>query len=197
MKIGIIGAGHIGQALAKKLTNAGYPVVISNSRGIESLQPLVKELGTLATAGTNEDVSNADVVILAVRWEHIADVLNTVKEQLKGKIVVDASNYSNDPSYPRLKRPATSVVAEQIPDSKVVKAFNTLYSKWLDADPTVDNGKRVSFISGDYPSAKETIGEIIAKLGFKVVDLGNLEQGGPMTDFGKAFSGMNLVSYPS
>jgi predicted dinucleotide-binding enzyme len=49
MKIGIIGAGHIGKALAKKLINAGYPVILSNSRGIESLQPLVKELGTLAS----------------------------------------------------------------------------------------------------------------------------------------------------
>lgn len=197
MKIGIIGAGHIGQALAKKLTNAGYPVVISNSRGIESLQPLVNELGALATAGTNEDVAQADMVILAVRWEQMNNVLNQIKEPLAGKVVVDASNYSNDPSYPRLERSATAVVAEQIPDSKVVKAFNALYSKWLDANPRVENGKRVSFISGDSPSAKETVGKIITDMGFKVVDLGNLEQAAPLTDFGKTFSGMNLVSYPS
>lgn len=197
MKIGIIGAGHIGQALAKKLTKAGYPVVISNSRGIQSLQPLVKELGTLATAGTNEDVGNADVVILAVRWEQIAEVLNMLKKQLTGKIVIDASNYSNDPIYPRLNRPASSLVAEQIPDSKVVKAFNHLYSRWLDADPAVNNGKRVSFISGDYPDAKATVGKIIKEMGFKVVDLGNLEQAGPLTDFAKPFSGLNMVSYPA
>ena len=161
MKIGIIGAGNIGTALAKKLIRAGYPVILSNSRGIESLQPLVKELGTLALAGTSEDASNADLVILAVRWEHIPGVLDKVKTQLKGKIVVDASNR---PTGANTSKPASSVVAELIPDSKIVKAFNTLYARWLDADPALNNGKRVSFISGDHPSAKETVAKIIAQL---------------------------------
>jgi predicted dinucleotide-binding enzyme len=62
MKIGFIGAGHIGKALAKKFVNAGYPVIISNSRGVESLQPLVKELGDLASADTSEDAANADLI---------------------------------------------------------------------------------------------------------------------------------------
>jgi len=194
MKIGIIGAGHIGKALAKKLINAGYPVILSNSRGIESLQPLVNELGTLALAGTTEDASNADLVILAVRWEQIPDVLNKVKRQLNGKIVIDASNR---PAQGDLSKPASVVVAELIPDSKIVKAFNTLYARWLDADPAVNNGKRVSFISGDHPSANETVGRIITELGFKVIDLGRLEQTAPVTELGKGLSGLNLVSYPS
>lgn len=194
MKIGIIGAGHIGKALARKLINAGYAVILSNSRGVESLQPLVKELGTLAKAGTNEDACNADVVILAVRWEQIPDVLNKVKKQLTGKIVIDASNRPKDGNS---LKPASVVVAGLIPDSKIVKAFNTLYARWLEADPAVDNGKRVSFISGDHPSANETVGKIITQLGFKVVDLGSLEQAGPITDLGTALSGLNLVNYPS
>lgn len=194
MKIGIIGAGHIGKALANKLINAGYPVILSNSRGVESLQPLVKELGTLAIAGTNEDAGHADVVILAVRWEQIPDVLNKLKNQLRGKIVVDASNRPNGGNS---SKPASVVVAELIPESKIVKAFNCLYARWLEADPAVDNGKRVSFISGDHPSAKETVGKIITQLGFKVVDLGTLEQAGPITDLGTALSGLNLISCPS
>lgn len=196
MKIGIIGAGQIGKALSKKFVNAGYPVILSNSRGIESLQPLIKELGTLALAGTSEDAGNADVVILAVRWEQIPDVVNKLKKQLTGKIVIDASNRPKDRNSPNQEKPASAVVAEHIPDSKIVKAFNCLYARWLEADPAVNNGKRVSFISGNHPAAKETVGEIITQLGFKVVDLGSLEQAGPLTDLGMALSGLNLVSYP-
>tara|TARA_R110002020_G_scaffold204645_2_gene408930 strand:+ start:8483 stop:9079 length:597 start_codon:yes stop_codon:yes gene_type:complete len=198
MKIGIIGAGQIGRALAQKLVSAGYPVVISNSRGIESLQPYVEELGTLAKAGTNEDACDADVVILAVMWWHIPDVLNKLKKQLKGKIVVDVSNnFTKNGDSPKLEKPTGVIVAELIPDTKIVKAFNHLFGKWIEADPRVANGKRVSFISGDHPSAKETVGKIITELGFKVVDLGNLEQGGRITDVGNALSALNLVSYPN
>ncbi|MDD7886759.1 NADPH-dependent F420 reductase [Flavivirga sp. 57AJ16] len=197
MKIGIIGSGQIGKALSKKLVNAGYPVILSNSRGIESLQPLIKELGTLAIAGTNEDACNADVIILAVMWWHIPDVVNELKIQLKGKIVVDVSNYfSKDGNPTKLEKPTGVIVAELMPDSKIVKAFNHLYGKWIEADPKVANGKRVSFISGDHPSANATVGRIIKDLGFKVVDLGNLEQAGQITDVGQALSGLNLVSYP-
>ncbi|KGO93785.1 NADPH-dependent F420 reductase [Flavobacterium subsaxonicum] len=197
MKIGIIGAGHIGKALAKKLIDAGYPVILSNSRGIESLQPLVKELGTLALAGTTEDACSADIIILAVMWWDIPDVLNKLKRLLEGKILIDVSNYfSKDGNSPKLEKPTGVVVAELLPDSKIVKAFNHLYGKWIEADPKVDNGKRVSFISGDHPSANETVGKIITDLGFEVVDLGNLEQAGRITDVGTALSGLNLISYP-
>ena len=198
MKIGIIGAGQIGQALAKKLIKAGYPVTLSNSRGIESLQPLVKELGTLAKAGTNEDACNADVVILAVMWWHIPDILNKLKKQLKEKIVIDVSNnFTKDGDSPKLEKPTGVIVAELIPDAKIVKAFNHLFGKWIEAEPIIGNSRRVSFISGDYPSANEIVGKIITELGFKVVDLGNLEQAGQITDVGKPLSGLNLVSYPN
>jgi predicted dinucleotide-binding enzyme len=196
MKIGIIGAGEIGQALAKKLINAGYPVILSNSRGVESLQPLIKELGTLAIAGTSEDASNADLVILAVKWGQIPEVVNKLKKQLAGKIVIDTSNRPKDGNSKDYGKPASVVVSELLPDSKIVKVFNHLYAKSIEADPIVGNGKRVSFISGDDLSAKETVGKIITQFGFQVIDLGSLEQAGPITDFGTALSGLNLVSYP-
>jgi predicted dinucleotide-binding enzyme len=197
MKIGIIGAGQIGKSLAKKLINAGYSVILSNSRGIKSLKPLVEELGTLAIAGTNEDASNADIIILAVMWDHIPDVLDKLRKQLKGKIVIDVSNFfPKDGNSSKLEKPTGVMVAELIPDAKIVKAFNHLYGKWIEADPQVDNGKRVSFISGDYPSANITVAKVITSLGFEVVDLGNLEQAGRITDVGTVLSGLNLVSYP-
>ncbi|RZK69989.1 MAG: NADP oxidoreductase [Pedobacter sp.] len=197
MKIGIIGAGQIGKSLAKKLINAGYSVILSNSRGIKSLKPLVEELGTLAIAGTNEDASNADIIILAVMWDHIPDVLEKLRKQLKGKIVIDVSNsFLKDGNSSKLKKPTGVMVAELIPDAKIVKAFNHLYGKWIEADPQVDKGKRVSFISGDYPSANNTVAKVITALGFEVVDLGTLEQGGRITDVGTVLSGLNLVSLP-
>lgn len=80
------------------------------------------------------------------------------------------------------------MISELIPEAMVVKAFNTLIAATLDADPAVDNGKRVIFFSGDHPFAKETVGRIITDLGFGAVDLGDLKQGAPITEFAKALS---------
>jgi len=190
MKVGFIGAGHIGKALAKKFVNAGYPVIISNSRGVESLQALVEELGELASAGTTEDAANADLVVLAVMWDQIAGALEKLKKQLARKIVIDATNNMNSGAE---DQPTSIVISEQIPEAKVVKAFNTLMAATLDADPAVGNGKRVIFFSGDHHDAKETVGEIIAKLGFAGVDLGDLKQASPITEFAKPLSGLNLI----
>lgn len=190
MKVGFIGAGHIGKALAKKFVNAGYPVIISNSRGVDSLQALVEELGELASAGTTEDAANADLVVLAVIWDQIAGALEKVKKQLAGKIVIDATNNMNSGAE---DQPTSIMISEQIPEAKVVKAFNTLMAATLDADPADGNGKRVIFFSGDHQDAKETVGEIIAKLGFAGVDLGDLKQASPITEFAKPLSGLNLI----
>ena len=194
MKIGFIGAGHIGKALAKKFVTAGYPVILSNSRGVESLRPLIEELGDLASAGTSEEAANADLVVLAVMWDQTFGALEKIKKQLAGKIVIDATNNMN--SSP-LDKPTSIVISELIPDSTVVKSFNTLIAATLDADPAVNNGKRVIFFSGDHQPAKETVGKLITQLGFEGVDLGDLKQGSPITEFGKAVSALNLISYPN
>jgi predicted dinucleotide-binding enzyme len=194
MKIGFIGAGHIGKALAKKFVNAGYPVIISNSRGVESLHPLVKELGELALAGTTEDAANADLVVLAVMWDQTSGALEKVKKQLAGKIVIDATNNMNGGAA---DKPTSIVISELIPEATVVKAFNTLIAATLDADPAVNGGNRVIFYSGDHPAAKESVGRIITDLGFAAVDLGDLKQASPITEFLKALSTLNLVSYPN
>ncbi len=194
MKVGLIGAGHIGKALAKKFVKAGYTIIVSNSKGPESLKSLVDELGELATAGTSEDAAKADLVVLAVMWENTKEALTTVKEHLAGKIVIDATNNMN--SNPDDK-PTSVVISELIPSAKVVKAFNTLMAATLDLDPEVENGKRVIFYSGDHADAKETVGRIITDFGFAAVDLGNLQQASPITEFLKALSTLNLVNYPN
>src|SRR5690554_837137 len=92
MKIGIIGAGDIGTAIAKHVTAAGYEVVISNSRGADTLKEKIKQIGGNIIAGSVQEAAEAEVVFLAVRWEHVQEVLSTIS--LAGKIVVDVTNAS-------------------------------------------------------------------------------------------------------
>ena len=94
-------------------------------------------------------------------------------------------------------KPTSIVISELIPEATVVKAFNTLIAATLDADPAVNGGNRVIFYSGDHPAAKESVGRIITDLGFAAVDLGDLKQASPITEFLKALSTLNLVSYPN
>jgi predicted dinucleotide-binding enzyme len=197
MKIGIIGAGQVGQALAKKLVKAGYHIIISNSKRPESLQVFTAQFGMLAEAGSSEDAAKADIVILAVGWLKIPEVLSQLGKFTAGKIVIDVSNFFPEEGQPWVLSPPTGVtVAGLIPQSKVVKAFNHLYGKWIEADPNFYDGKRVSFISGNDPEANKVVTDIITALGFAVIDLGNLNQGGPLTDVGGPLSGLNLVSFP-
>jgi len=197
MKVGIIGIGQIGQALARKLVKAGYHIIISNSRGPESLKPLAAQFGLLAEAGSSVDAAKAEIVILAVGWLKIPGILNQLRKFLEGKIVIDVSNFFPEQGQPWvLSKPTGVTVAELIPKSKVVKAFNHLYCKWIEAEPKLDDGKRVSFISGNDPDANKEVSKIITALGFTVIELGDLNQGGPLTDVGGPLSGLNLVSFP-
>jgi len=196
MKIGIIGAGQVGQALAKKLVKAGYHIVISNSRGPESLLAFTTQFGMLADAGSSEDAARADIVILAVGWLKVPEVLSQVGKFLIEKIVIDVSNFfPEDGKSWVLSKPTGVTVSELIPKSKLVKAFNHLYGKWIEAEPKLNDGKRVSFISGNDPEANKIVNEIITALGFAVIELGDLNQAGPLTDVGGPLSGLNLVSF--
>ncbi len=131
MKIGIIGAGAIGTALAKHLIEAGYEVVISNSRGVDTLTEKVKQIGGNSIAGSVLQAAEADVVFLAVRWEHAQEALSAIS--LEGKIVIDVTN-ANEPEF-KLAAPgsktSSEVVSQWAKGAKVVKAFNTLYAKVL------------------------------------------------------------------
>jgi 8-hydroxy-5-deazaflavin:NADPH oxidoreductase len=91
MTIGIIGAGHIGQAVAKRLSSAGLEVSISNSRGPESLLSLVRELGPGIKAATRQEAAKADIVFLAVPWTSHTDVVSDLPPW-NGRIVIDAMN---------------------------------------------------------------------------------------------------------
>ena len=81
-----------------------------------------------------------------------------------------------------------------IPGAYLVKAFNSLLAEWIDADPVYGGGRRVVFYSGDDFQAKETAGKIIGNIGFKPIDIGDLETGGKLQQAGKPLALKNLIS---
>ena len=192
--IGIVGAGGIGQAFASHVARAGYEVIVSNSRGPDSLAKLVSELGPHARAGTRAQAAQADVVFLSVRWEQVPDALAGLPGW-GGRIVIDATN----PILPGFRlaeltgSTSSEVVASLVPGARVVKAVNTLPVALLASDPRQAGGQRVLFLSGDDAEAKAQVGGILAKTGFATVDLGGLVSGGRLQQFGGPLPALNLI----
>lgn len=196
MKIGIIGAGGIGQAFAGHVAKAGYEVIISNSRGPESLAEMVKQLGPRAIAGTRQDAARADVVVLSVNWPQVPAALSDLPAW-NGRILIDATNPVLQPGF-RLAElqgsTSSEIVASLAPGARVVKTGNTLLRAVLAADPKQAGGRRVLFMSGDDTSAKAEVGAVLEKMGFATIDLGGLASGGRLQQFpGGPLPTLNLI----
>lgn len=198
MTIGIIGAGALGSNLARALAKAGVPALISNSRGPETLQELVQDLGPGITAVTTQEAASADIVVVAVRWVDLRSVLGGLSNW-NDRIVIDATNPvefldpaspdANDPSNPLAAygiravdlggQHSSALVQGLVPGARVVKAFNHLDVQAL-SEASLSGGQRVLFYSGDDASAKADVRALIEQIGFFPVDLGTLDVGGPL-----------------
>jgi 8-hydroxy-5-deazaflavin:NADPH oxidoreductase len=180
--IGLIGAGKIGSQLARLAVKNGYDVVISNSRGPDSLGDLVKELGPRARAATVAEAARAgDIVVVTIPLKNIGQV---PVEPLAGKIVIDTNNYypQRDGHIAALESETTTtaeLLQAHLPRSKVVKAFNHIYAAALttDGQPAGTKNRRALVIAGDDPDAKGTVARLIDQFGFDVVDAGPLKEG--------------------
>jgi 8-hydroxy-5-deazaflavin:NADPH oxidoreductase len=196
MKIGIIGAGDIGQAFASQAVKAGYDVIVSNSRGPESLTGVVRQLGPRAKAGTRQEAAQVDVVVLAVPWTQVRTALADLPAW-NGRILIDATNPVVQPGFrlADLKGSTSSeIVASLVPDARVVKVANTLLSALLAADPRQAGGRRVLFMSGDNAAAKADVNGILERVGFFTIDLGGLATGGRLQQFpGGPLPTLNLI----
>jgi len=179
--IGLIGAGHIGSQLARLSVQHGYDVVVSNSRGPETLKDLVRELGPHARAGTTAQAEEAgDVVVVTIPLKNISDV---PVAPLTGKIVIDTNNYypERDGHIRRLDNEETTtseLVQQHLPGSRVVKAFNHIYAAALttDSQPAGTAGRRALAIAGNDTDAKRVVAQLIDRFGFDVVDVGALSE---------------------
>jgi predicted dinucleotide-binding enzyme len=179
--IGLIGAGQIGGQLARLAVQHRYDVVVSNSRGPETLQDLVRELGPRARAGTVAQAAEAgDIVVVTIPLKSIGDV---PAAPLAGKIVIDTNNYypQRDGHIPELDREQTTtadLLQRHLPSSKVVKAFNHIYAAELTThgQPAGTPNRRALAIAGNDAEARKVVAELIDQFGFDVVDMGGLAE---------------------
>lgn len=177
--IGFIGAGHIGSQLARLAVQHGYNVVVSNSRGPETLKDLVQELGPRARAGTPEQAAEAgDIVVVTIPLKNIGHIPIA---PLAGKLVVDTNNYypQRDGRIPELDNETTTtseLLQRHLPTSRVVKAFNHIYAAELTThgQPAGTPNRRALAIAGNDADAKRVVTHVIDQFGFDVVDIGPL-----------------------
>ena len=180
--IGLIGAGHIGSQIARLAVAHGHTVVISNSRGPESLATLVAELRPNARAATAMDAAKAgDIVVVTLPLKNYRQV---PVEPLAGKIVIDTNNYypQRDGHIPELDNESTTtaeLLQAHLPTSKAVKAFNHIYAAQLttDGQPPGSKNRRALVIAGDDAGAKATVTDLLDQFGFDTVDAGPLKEG--------------------
>ena len=180
--IGFIGAGQIGSQVARLAIAAGHDVVLSNSRGPETLSALISDLGPKARAATVEEAAAAgDIVVVSIPLKNYRSV---PVAPLAGKIVIDTHNYypQRDGNIPELDDESTTtaeLLQAHLPTSKVVKAFNHIYASQLTTDgrPRGTPDRRALVIAGDDAEAKKTVTTLLDSFGFDTVDAGPLAEG--------------------
>lgn len=194
MKIGIIGAGAIGETAARLLSRAGHAVAISNSRGPASLASVVAEIGPGAQALTAEEAAAfGEVVLLAVPWRRPEAL--PAPERVTGKIVIDAMNpYDDNLQVIDLGESSSSEeTAKRLPGARLVKAFNTLRAETLRNGGQLGADDRlVLFLAGDDAEAKSVVARLIDEIGFVPVDTGSLREGGRLQQPGGPLHGREM-----
>jgi predicted dinucleotide-binding enzyme len=187
--VGIIGAGRLGQAMARTAVRGSRDVVIANSRGPESLASVVSALGNGVSAGTADEAAATDIVVIAVPWDSVRTAVQGI--DWNGRIVIDATN---DWAADDLDgRTSSEIVADLVAGARVVKAANTLGAETLASDPHEAGGRRVIFISGDDADAKTNVAAVFEDAGFATIDLGDLATGGAMQQIHQPLAGVDLI----
>lgn len=180
--LGLIGSGNIGAAVAALAVATGHDVVLSNSRGPQTLTELVASLGPKASAGTaRQAAEQGDIVVVTIP---LRAYLSVPVAPLAGKIVIDTNNYywQRDGHFAELddgSSTSSELLAAHLPESRVVKAFNHIRSTELAVDgrPAGTPGRRALVIAGDDAEAKAVVTDLLDSFGYDVVDAGPLAQG--------------------
>ncbi len=190
MRIGIIGAGHIGGTLTRWLTKLGHTVSVANSRGPESLKDLARETGAKPVT-VKEAARAGELVIVTIPMKHVKDLPpDLFKGTFENVVIVDTCNY-----YPRQRDGEIQLIEEGLPESRwvaqqlgrevaqqiggrVVKAFNNIYAQHLMdlGKPKGTPGRIALPVAGDDKDAKALVMRIVDELGFDPVDAGGLDE---------------------
>ena len=171
MKVAIMGAGHIGGNVARRLAPAGHEITVSFARDAVALQALAEEIGA-SVAVPDEAVATADVLVVSVPW----GVLPAALEQagsLAGKIVVDTTNQFGAGPKPAPGQTAAAFNAARMPGARYTKSFNTLTAAFQAAAAERPEATRVvQWVCGDDAEAKQVVMGLVADAGYAPVDLG-------------------------
>ena len=181
MKIGIIGAGHIGSALTHRFRAVGHNVSVANSRGPETLADLARETG--ATAVTVEEAARGkDLVVVTIPEKHAIDLPIGIFDEDQDTVVVDTGNY-----YPQQRDGRIEAIEAGMTESRwvseqlghpVVKAFNNIYAQHLleKGQPKGTPGRIALPVAGDDDKAKAIVMQLIDEIGFDAVDAGTIDE---------------------
>jgi 8-hydroxy-5-deazaflavin:NADPH oxidoreductase len=175
MSYAIVGFGAVGQALARAFARKNIEVAIAARRPPEALAPQVRAIGPTVVPKTLQDAIQADTIMLAVRFEHHQEVAKALASW-RGKTVIDVTNTLEDLGGV----PSSAVVAKAFPGARFVKGFNHLAAERLAADPSVNGGRRVVFLSSDDEDAAAPVAALAEQLGFAAIMLGKLDEGGAL-----------------
>ncbi len=201
MKIGFLGAGNVTRTIGRHLIIAGHTIVVSNSRGPETLADFAADLGPGAIAGTKEQAAECDVVILAVHGVKVREALKGI--DWHGRILIDATNAHMDQkpdislagvtrSRAALKgRTSSELIAEMAVGARLVKSISNMPMAWIQ-DFSPNKPRTVIFTSGDDTEAKQLVIDLVNSTGLVAIDLGSLATGGAMHEVGAPLSGIEL-----
>ncbi|WP_434785131.1 NADPH-dependent F420 reductase [Rhizobium nepotum] len=182
MKIGIIGIGNIGGALARKLASAGHEVRVANSRGADAVRPFAEDIGATAT-DTNGAAYGADLIVMSIPLPAIEKLPKDLFKDVPASVpVVDTSNYYpglRDPQIPELDAgEVESVWVSRQLGRPVIKAFNNILAHSLAelGRPEGTDGRLAVAVAGDDDAEKQLVMGIVNEVGFDPVD------GGPLSE---------------
>ena len=199
MRYAIIGAGNIGTALAGHFVRTGVEVGLAASRGVDAVRPTAEKLGLEVAAVDVSEALRADVVILAVPFDAVQELVAQV-DDWQGRIVVDATNaidYSTFSPADLGGKASSDLVGEWARGARVVKAFGHTWARVLAHQPgDGKGGRRVLFVSGNDPAANGEVVELVSRLGFEPIDLGRNAEGGLLQQFGGPLTTKSFVSQP-
>ena len=178
--VGLIGSGRIGGTVARLAVAAGHPVILSNSRGPDTLRDLASQLGPLARAGTGGEAASGDLVVVTIPLRAFQ---NVAAGPLAGKVVLDTCNYypQRDGQIAELDSGAVTsseLIQRHLAGSAVVKVFNNIFFKHLESLSRQSAAPDRTFlpIAGDDPQAKAAVTEFLDSIGYGAVDAGSLAE---------------------
>jgi predicted dinucleotide-binding enzyme len=179
MSYSIIGFGSVGQALARAFARKNIEVRVAGRRAPEALTQQAQAIGPTVIPTTLQDAIASDIIFLAVPFREHREVAKLLPSW-RGKTIIDATNAYGISEEELEDLPSAAVVAKAFTDASVVKGFNHLVAAVLGADPSVNGGSRVVFLSSDDDHAVPPVAALAEQLGFAPIALGPLKEGGAL-----------------